>query len=398
MVRLSRFFPAGLLGAVLALPIIVAFGLTSGVVGTKSAVAEGSVAQEFQAAFSPDGTKLASVGADGALAVLDLESGHELGSFEDASGGVGAFAFDPDSRTLASASGGRVALWDLASVSELRVLQADSGSATTRLAYSPRGDAVAAVVDGRTIAFWDLSQNTLATLRSRGNAAVTEIAFSADGVLLASVGAGPQVTLWDPAARQERPSVTSPTGAAMTGVAFAPVGRTLAGADQDGNITLWNLDTGARTVLSGHADVVKRFAFSPDGARLASEGADGQLLGLGPGVRAARSGASRPRRRAGRRPRVRPRRDHARERRGRRRDVSVWDLESGTAGQTPSRASRPCARTSRSGRPVGTLTSVGTDGQVVVWDLGQARVRLAANLPGCPHGGRRSNRACEPSA
>ncbi|MEA3275054.1 MAG: hypothetical protein U9Q81_07170 [Pseudomonadota bacterium] len=109
---------------------------------------------------------------------------------------------------------------------------------------------------------------------SRPSETVTEIAFSPDGRFLAGFGSGPEITVWDLEAQQEFLTLLSPTLAPITGMAFSPIGKTLAGADQDANITLWDVGSDGRTVLTAHADLIKRLSFSPNGSRLASEGQD----------------------------------------------------------------------------------------------------------------------------
>ncbi len=229
--------------------------------------------------FSSDGAKLASAGADGSVAVFDLESGQELTTVGDVPGLVAALAFSPDGQILAGARDNSVSLWSTADGSDIAVLKTEPGHEISRLAFSPGGDAVAAVLDGAEVVIWDVMSKATRTVLSRPGETVTEIAFSRDGQLIATSGVDAKISVWDLDAPQREPqTLSSPTNAPITGISFSPAGKTLAGADEDANITLWDLGSGGRTVLTAHADLIKRLSFSPNGSKLASEGTDAQLV------------------------------------------------------------------------------------------------------------------------
>ena len=157
--RLHVRFPAGVLAALLSLTIFVVFGFNAALGGTHSVAADGPTPPRLGVVFSSDGSKLAAVGAEGAVTVLDLESGRESSVLGEASGMVGALAFSPDGRTLAGASEDRISVWDLSGARETIFLKASSGRSIARLAFNPSGDGVAAVVDDHAITFWDLHKS-----------------------------------------------------------------------------------------------------------------------------------------------------------------------------------------------------------------------------------------------
>src|SRR5205085_2729951 len=76
-------------------------------------------------AFSPDGSRLASIGDDKTIRLWDTASGQQLRELNGHTGQVNSVAFSPDGRQLASASwqDGTIRIWDAATGQQLRELR-----------------------------------------------------------------------------------------------------------------------------------------------------------------------------------------------------------------------------------------------------------------------------------
>jgi WD40 repeat protein len=135
------------------------------------------------------------------------------------------------------------------------------------------------------------------------------------------------VRLWNPATGQ-------PHGAPLTGhidrvrgVAFSPDGALLASAGADGTVRLWNPATGQPhgAPLEGHTEAVNAVAFSPGGDLLASASTDGT--------------------------------------------VRLWEPATGKANREPLEAHGGAVWSVAFGLDGSLLVSAGTDQAVQLWDL-----------------------------
>jgi transcriptional regulator with XRE-family HTH domain len=181
-------------------------------------------------AFSPDGTRLATIDDDGVVKVRDATTGNMLLTLTghtsgNVSPGFQPLAFSPDGTRLATCIYGSVTVWNAASGQAL-------------LTISNNGDEVWSIV------------------------------FSRDGRRLVTGGGSGMVKLWDASTGEELLTLSGHTDV-ITGLAFSPNGTRLATGSMDKIVRIWDVATGKVLITLSSNSYVNSIAFSPDGTRLA---------------------------------------------------------------------------------------------------------------------------------
>jgi WD40 repeat protein len=281
-------------------------------------------------AFSPDGERLASAGADGTVKIWNRKTGKVRTLKQAHAGFVSSIAFHPDGKHLASTGKDKlVKVWDLDLMNDLPVFDGPCEAIHTRgtayaVAFSPlepnhlavgsngivtlwdwrnkkeahtfpghdkRGICVAFSRDGRRLAtgdwqgsvkIWDVQAGggplcTLPQIRD-GRHPVGALAFNHDGTSLATASFDRNVDVWDTATGTLRRSLPH-SGRIVLAVAFSPDGRLIASTGEDKTVHVWEADTGRELFgLRGHTGLCGCVAFSaPDGLCLASASMDGTI-------------------------------------------------------------------------------------------------------------------------
>jgi WD40 repeat protein/Leucine-rich repeat (LRR) protein len=182
------------------------------------------------AGMSADGKTLAIGGRDGAVRLVDLETGKQRHAMKGHESFVRVVAFSPDGKHVASGTGGfaqtELFLWDAGTGMKVRQL-------------------------------------------ARGGAMIDGLAFTPDNKTLVVAANGDGIRLFDVETGGERPKLVHTED--VTRVAVSPDGATVAaggGFSSLGlnDVTVWDLKGGKRLhTLTGHPHNISDLAFGPDG-------------------------------------------------------------------------------------------------------------------------------------
>jgi WD40 repeat protein len=187
--------------------------------------------------------------------------------------GVTALAFNPDGKTILTASNaGTARLSDAATGKPIGEPMVHGGPVSA-CAFSPDGKLAATGIHQRVMLWNGHTAKSIGQALPLGdNERVITLAFSRDGRLLAA-GTTKGTQVWEAAGG--KPLKRFGDGGPVVAVAFNPDTTSLLTANSQGSARLWDLATGQpRTPPLRHQGLLSSAAFSPDGKTVLTFGQD----------------------------------------------------------------------------------------------------------------------------
>lgn len=235
-----------------------------------------------QVAFSPDGSRIATSGADNAIYLWDTESQTVIGeALFGHNGVVNTLAFHPDgARLISGGQDGALVLWDVESGNG--DIFAEDYPPVLKVVITPDGDDLLSAHDDGTVYIWSMSEQEIEPreISTNHTDVISSIAISPDGTTLATASRDRTLRLWDIATGQVIGEPLQAHNDWVQSVAFNPDGEWLASGGRDRQMFLWNVE--ARQPLgnafTGYQGWVNGLAFSPDGTTLATADSNGEML------------------------------------------------------------------------------------------------------------------------
>jgi WD40 repeat protein len=230
------------------------------------------------AAWSPDGTQLATVNSSYAVQIWDVEAGKVA---VPVTGSATNLVWHPQNKLICGYST-QFSVFDPAT----KKISLTVETAMLQPPYWTAGRPLVTGLMTPKLALWDGTTGKHLRDLSGHTAAVAAVSWSRDGKRLASASHDTTVRVWDSAKGEIRHKLEGHT-AAVTTVSWSPNGKWLASAGNDKSVRLWDPEDGTGHPLESHTSAVRALNWSPMSNQLLSGGADTKVIVWDPNTRKA---------------------------------------------------------------------------------------------------------------
>jgi eukaryotic-like serine/threonine-protein kinase len=226
--------------------------------------------------WSPDGNRIASVGADNTVQVWDATNGHHILTYHGHQRSTNGVAWLPGSgmRIASASADNTVQVWDWATGKTLLTYREHHNNVRA-LTWSPDGSYLASGGDDKTVKVWNaITGQTLFTYAKHSDF-IWYIMWSPDGTKIAS---GSQDTTAQVCNATRGMSLVTYThhSKGVKALTWSPDSKQIASVSDDLTAQVWDAHTGAHLfTYGGPAD--QSISWSPDGKHIASSSADVQV-------------------------------------------------------------------------------------------------------------------------
>ncbi len=232
-------------------------------------------------AITTDGKRMATAGTyqgRPAIVLRDLATDKQLGVLLGHEGPIASLAFSGSGLRLASGSAdGSARVWDLNDPKFPQLARFNEHQApVTAVALNADGTLLASGANNNTLKLFSVADQMLKAELAGHTGPIADVVFAPNGANLISAAADKTVRWWNPTSGAAVRSVTA--SAAVTRLAIKPDGAILLVGTADHQVLSYNVASGQPgEPFPGHSAPVTALTFSPDGLRLASRAADGEL-------------------------------------------------------------------------------------------------------------------------
>ena len=227
----------------------------------------------IDAAWSPDGQRLAVASVDGPITIFDGTTGtvqHELAGHNF---GTAEVSWNADSTLLASAGqDGKVRVWDADSGDERAAL--DGGASwVEHVAWCPHAPLLATAA-GRKLRIWNDAFELIQAYPDQPST-IGALAWDPQSGVVATA-AYAVMRLWSP--QQDTPVLELPWQGSVLVIAWSPNGKYIATGDQDATVHFWYVADAEDLQMSGYPTKVRELAWDPSSQYLATGGGPDVLI------------------------------------------------------------------------------------------------------------------------